>query len=109
LKDALFIAREWEKGNVPTSAALKASVNAHRVAREASDPTSIAIARSVGQALASAHMADHSVGAALYALKAVKSAGKSVEAERKWQIEHLPSSFTELILTTLKNKEKGIK
>jgi len=30
-------------------------------------------------------MADHSLGATLYALKAVKIAGKSVDAERRWQ------------------------
>ena len=52
-----------------------------------SNPISIAVARSIGQAVATAHMADHSLGAAIYALKAVKFADKSIDAERKWQNE----------------------
>jgi len=44
-------------------------------------------------------MADHSLGAALYALKAVKNACKSTEKERKWQNEQLPVKITELVLT----------
>jgi len=49
-------------------------------------------------------MADHALGAALYALKAVKSAGKSIEAERKWQKEQLPSEIKELVLNTVPGK-----
>jgi hypothetical protein len=45
--------------------------------------TAIAVARSVGHAVATAHIADHSLGAAWYALKAVKSAGKSIGEEGK--------------------------
>jgi Imm-5 like putative immunity protein len=45
-------------------------------------------------------MADHSLGSALYALKAVKNAGKSVEAERKWQNDQLPPEIKELVLTS---------
>ena len=69
----------------------------------------IAVARSVGHAVATAHMADHSLGAALYALKAVKHAGKSVDAERKWQNEQLPSEIMELVLTAMSLKEKHFK
>ncbi|MCX6255149.1 MAG: hypothetical protein NTV31_11820, partial [Bacteroidia bacterium] len=71
--------------------------------------TAIAVARSVGHAVATAHMADHSLGAALYALKAVKNAGKSIDAERKWQNEQLPSEIMELVLTAMSKKEKGLK
>ena len=49
-------------------------------------------------------MADHALGVALYALKAVKSAGKSIEAERKWQKEQLPSEIKELVLNTVPGK-----
>jgi hypothetical protein len=55
---ALHIAEEWEKDNVPTGEAMKASSGAHSVARESIDPISIAVARSVGYAVATAHMAD---------------------------------------------------
>jgi len=50
-------------------------------------------------------MADHSLGAALYALKAVKCAGKPVEAERKWQNEQLPPEILELVRSARNNKE----
>jgi hypothetical protein len=50
-------------------------------------------------------MADHSLGAAWYALKAVKNAGKSIDAERKWQDEQLPSEITDLVFTARKRRE----
>jgi len=105
LKNALVTARAWAQGNASTGEAMKASVSAHAVARESSHPVSVAVARSVGQAVATAHMADHSLGTAWYALKAVKNAGKSIDAERKWQDEQLPSEIKELVLTARKSKK----
>jgi hypothetical protein len=99
LKNALSVAEEWAKGNATVGEAMRASLGAHAVARESSDAASIAIARSVGHAVATAHMADHSLGAAWYALKAVKNAGKSIDAERKWQDEQLPPEIKELVLS----------
>ena len=114
LVHALHVAKEWENGNVPVGDAMKASVGAHAVAREASNPISIAVARSIGHAVATAHMADHSLGGPLYALKAVKHAGGSVDEEREWQNEQLqqlqlPAEIVELVLITMMNKEKGLK
>ncbi|MFX1549075.1 MAG: putative immunity protein [Promethearchaeota archaeon] len=109
LKRALAVAKDWINGNASVGDARKASVGAHAVARESSNPTSIAVARSVGHAVATAHMADHSLGAALYALKAVKSAGKSIEAERNWQNEQLPPEIMNLVLTGRTEKEKALK
>ena len=106
LKNALLIAREWANGNTTAGEAMKASAGAHAVARVLTDPTSIAVARAVGQAVASAHMADHSLEAAIYALKAIKSAGKSIVTERKWQNEQLPLEIKEIVLTTRTIKEK---
>ena len=110
LVHALYVAKEWENQNVPVGDAMKASLAAHAVARESSNPTSIAVARSIGQAVATAHMADHSLGAALYALKAVKHAGKSIDEEREWQnkqLQQLPSEIVELVLTTMMKKQKA--
>ena len=109
LKNALLIAQEWAQGNASTGDAMKSSVAAHAVARESSHPTSRAVARSVGQAVATAHMADHALGAAWYALKAVKNAGKSIDSERKWQNEQLPPEIMELVLTTRSKKEQVFK
>lgn len=99
LKRALQVAASWKQGNATVGDARKASVGAHAAARENSDPCSISVARSVGHAVATAHMADHSTGAADYALKAVKNSGKSVDTERQWQDEQLPSEIKDLVLT----------
>ena len=109
LINALNVAKEWKQGNASVGDARKASLDAIATANKSSNPTAIAVARSVGHAVATAHMADHSLGAALYALKAVKNAGKSVDAERKWQNEQLPSEIKELVLTAMSKKEKGLK
>jgi len=92
-------------GNASTGEAMKSSLSAHAVARESSDPTPIAVARSLGQAVATAHMADHALGAAWYALKAVNHAGVSVEAERRWQDEHLPPEIKDLVLTARNSRK----
>jgi len=97
---ALHIAEGWENGNVPTGRAMKASLAAHAVARETTDPMLKAIARSIGQTVATAHMADHSLGGAFYALKAVKYANQDVEKERDWQLKklsELPSGVVEIV------------
>ena len=109
LKDALFIAKEWAVGNASTGDARKASLQAIAVANEASDPAAVAVARSVGHAVATAHMADHSLVAALFALKAVKYAGKSADSERKWQNEQLPSEIMQLVVSARSKKEKDLK
>lgn len=90
LTNALLVAEEWEKGNTTVGEARKASVASIAVANEETNPVSIFVARAVGHAVATAHMADHSLGAANYALKAIKAAGQSIGEERAWQDEQLP-------------------
>lgn len=102
---AIAMAKEWMKGTASVGDARKASLGTIAVANESSDPTSVAVARSVGHAVATAHMADHSLEAAMYALKAVKSADKSIDAERKWQNKQLPTEIKELVLTAWSKKE----
>jgi hypothetical protein len=102
LKNALNVAKEWKKGNASVGDARKASLGVIEVANESSNLNAILVARSVGHSVATAHMADHSLGAAWYALKAVKNAGKSIAAERKWQNEQLPSEIKGLVLTARK-------
>ncbi len=112
LLDALHIADEWENENVSTGEAMKASLRAHAVSREYSDPASIAVARSVGHTVATAHMADHSLGGAMYALKAAGLVGKSIDKEQDWQnkqLQKLPSDIVELVQTNMTMKSKGFK
>ncbi len=99
LMHALKAAEEWRLGKASVGDARKAAYDIIALVNELSDPTAIFVARSVGQAVAVAHMADHSLGAVWYALKAVKSAGKSVEGERKWQDEQLPPEIRALVLS----------
>jgi hypothetical protein len=105
---ALDIANKWETGIVPTGVAMKASLGAHAVAREVEDPVYKAVARSIGQAVATAHMADHSLGGAFYALKAIKLAKLDIKHERDWQTKklgELPSEIIEMVHTMWREKE----
>ena len=103
---ALVIAKKWEGGAVRTGEAMKASLSAHGVAQEATDPVRIAVARAVGQAVATAHMADHSMGAALYGQRAVNASGGDADAERQWQLAQFPDDVRDLIVTELALKAK---
>jgi hypothetical protein len=106
LTNAISTAKEWVKGNASVGDARNASFKAIAVANELNDKTAIAIARSVGHAVSTAHMADHSLRAAEYALKAVMLADKSVETERKWQDKHLSPEIIDLVLATRNIKIK---
>jgi hypothetical protein len=112
LLQVLQVAKEWENGNATVGEAMKASVTAHTVAKESEDPSLIAIARAVGHAVATAHMADHSPGAALYALKALKLAERPINKERDWQsrqLQELPLEIVDLVLNTMTTKAKSLK
>lgn len=108
LKNILWVAKEWAKGNVTVGEARNASLNAIAIANELSNPVDIAIVRAAGHAVATAHMAEHALVAALYVLKAVKNTWKSVEVERKWQNEQLPKDIRDLVLSTRCIKEKAL-
>src|SRR5881394_2649753 len=68
---AIETARAWARGEVSGGTAQKAAVRAHAAAREMTSKSAIAAARAAGHAVATAHMADHSLGAVIYALKAL--------------------------------------
>lgn len=103
LLDVLAVAKAWENEMATVAEARNASVMAIALANGCSDPVSIAVSRAAGHAVATAHMADHSLRAAEYALKAVKASGQSIEKERKWQDEHIPAEVKELVLSARYN------
>lgn len=105
LTNAIKIAKDWTKNTASVGDARNASFDAIAVANELTDPIKIAVARSVGHAVATAHMADHALRAAEYALKAVKLANKSSDNERKWQEKNLSPVIIDLVLST-RNKQK---
>jgi hypothetical protein len=96
-KAALDIGRKWARGEVKTGVAMKASVAAHAAARSVKDKAAVAAARAAGQAVATAHFADHSMGALIYAIKAQEASGISSDAEFHAQIAKLPNHLKELV------------
>ena len=111
ISHAIKVAEGWCRGTYTTGDAISASRSVHSFATRSFDPVVQAVARSVGQGVATAHMADHCVGAALYAQKVLKLAGKSYEEEKMWQVERLnqlPKDLADLVRATLSNKEKGL-
>ena len=107
LYDALKVAKAWERGETCVGEARRAALAAHAAAKDASSPAITAAARAVGHTVATAHMADHSIGIVYYGMKAVKALaklGKPVEDEQKWQVEHLPPEVRELVLSALDSR-----
>lgn len=112
LQDAIYFACDWSEGRCSTGDLIKASRKVHAFAKTIHDPVACAVARSIGQGVATGHMADHCIGAALYAQKAVILAGKPVSEEKVWQIEklypELPDDIIELVLYTMRVKARGL-
>ena len=100
LNDALIVAKQWENGDGKVGDARKASLAAIAVANESKNQITKYAARSVGHAVATAHMADHSIIAAEYALKVVKTIGYSVEDERNWQNNQVAAEIKALVLSS---------
>lgn len=79
------------------------SLAAHAAARQADEDSAARFAaRAAGQAVATAHVASHAVGAAWYGVKAADVAGKS--GEREWQYRRLPKHLKPFILQLSKRK-----
>jgi len=90
---------ERTKDKASVGDARNSSFDSIAVANELTNPIEIAVARSVGHAVATAHMADHSLRAAEYALKAIKLTGISIDNERNLQNKLLSPAITDLVLS----------
>jgi hypothetical protein len=109
---AIEKALAWARGEIPMTQARTAALAAHDAARKASGPAKEA-ARAAGHAVAVAHMADHELGAAAYAIRAVRAAAGPDEgsdlgrAECQWQRSQLPIEIRDLVLDDeqLRNKK----
>ena len=95
-------ARAWGRGEVTMSQA-RAAAGANAAARELSGAARYA-AYAAGQAVAVSHVAAHELGAAAYAIKAVRAAAPEEEVESagrlecQWQREQLPEEIRDLVL-----------
>lgn len=114
-KCAIKTARAWARGEATVNEAREAACAAHAAARSVSDAVAREVARAAGHAVATAHMADHELGAAMYAIRAVRLTASSGEAdaageqECQWQRQQLPEAIRELVLSDerLRNKKLG--
>jgi hypothetical protein len=90
--------RKWVHGELTMREALRAA-DASGAAREAAGAARFA-ARAAAQAVAVAHVPAHELGAAAYAIRAVREAGGEAagRAECEWQREQLPAEIRELVL-----------
>jgi hypothetical protein len=104
-RQALETGREWVRTGVFTMSAIRgASLAAHAAAREVklNRPACFA-AHACGQAVATAHVAQHAYGGAYYALKALatsdpQNAAQLVTVELDWQSKRLPAHLRKEVM-----------
>lgn len=102
-RDALEVGHAWVRGEARMTGAHNIAFVANAAGRDLPDPARFA-ALSVGQAVAVAHVAAHDLGAAAYAIRAVRAAapaGRAEDArlrERDWQRERIPGELRDLVL-----------
>jgi len=97
-RQAIEALRAWLHTGLFKMAVIRnASLTAHAAAREVGEDNAVrSVARAAGQAVATAHVLTHSIGAANYALQAIhratltSDANADVAKERDWQYRHLP-------------------
>jgi len=101
----------WARGEITMTQAREAAYAAHDVAKGAVGAAREA-ARAAGHAAATAHMADHELGAAAYAIRAIRAAAtpddrdEAGRAECRWQRSDLPSAFRELVLDDMRLRNR---
>jgi hypothetical protein len=102
-RQAIESVRAWTRGEITMSQSRAAGGHAMAAARELSGAARFA-AFAAGQAGVVAHVAAHELGAAAYAIKAVRAAAphdKVEEAGRRecaWQRTQLPKEIRDLVL-----------
>ncbi|RBY95095.1 hypothetical protein DQ237_15405 [Blastococcus sp. TF02-8] len=98
-REAIAHARAWVGGEVGMMQARAAGGHAMGAARDLRGAARFA-AYAAGQAAVVAHVAAHELGAAAYAIKAVRAAHgeEAGRAECRWQREQLPDAIRELVL-----------
>ena len=100
---AIDLGRAWARGDITMTEARTAAGHAMAAARDLSGAPRHA-AYAAGQAAAVAHVAAHELGAAAYAIKAVRAAAPDGEGESagrrecRWQRGRLPEAIRELVL-----------
>ncbi|MEN8614593.1 putative immunity protein [Dehalogenimonas sp. THU2] len=106
--------RKWaDTGEFKMATIRKASLDAHGAARETEkDSAACFAARAAGQAVGTAHVAQHAFGAAYYALKAIVVADpeniiKNVSKEWEWELQRVPENLKDAVLKIIIIQNKG--
>jgi hypothetical protein len=100
---AIGLGRAWTRGEIPMMEARAAAGHANAAARDLVGAARHA-AYAAAQAAAVAHVAAHELGAAAYAIRAVREAAPEGEGEHagrlecRWQRDQLPAAIRELVL-----------
>ncbi len=96
-RKAIDTLKTWLRtGEFKMAVIRKASLDAHAAARDVGeDNPARSVAHAAGQAVATAHVPTHAIGAAIYGLQAIhrsadaEHADTAVTKERDWQYQHL--------------------
>ncbi|VVB55298.1 Uncharacterised protein [uncultured archaeon] len=87
------------------------SLDSHAAAREVGEDNAARFAaRAAGQAVATAHVPTHALGAPIYAIKAVavinpRDVKVTIANERDWQFRRLPENLREWVDSGVKQKQ----
>ena len=104
INNAINIGNNWIIGKASTGDAIKISRKIIKYVKTLDNELEIVLTRAAGHVVATAHMADHSMGSIHYGLKAIKIIGGSIDSELKWQIKQIPEELKELVINGLKKK-----
>lgn len=102
-RQAIDAARAWVRGELPMMATRALGGHAMGAARPLGGPARFA-AYAAGQAACVAHVPEHDLGAAAYAIKAAQAAAPPAEREKArrlecaWQRAQLPAEVRDLII-----------
>ena len=104
---------DWiNTGQFRMAAIRSASLASHAAAREVApqDPAACYTARAAGQAVATAHVPTHALGAALYAIKAIAATQPAnlmdvVAQEHTWQLQNIPANLRDWVEAGLRQNQ----
>lgn len=102
-RQAIALTRAWATGEITMKEAHKAAFAANAAGKGMPEAARFA-ALAAGQAVAVAHVAAHELGAAAYAIRAVRASAPENEQdatgrkECQWQRDQLPDAIRELVL-----------
>ncbi len=90
---AIGVLREWANSGVFSMPVIRrASLSAHAAAKGKDEADAVFAAHSAGQAVGTAHVPTHALGAAIYAIRAVAAHRADTNEglkERDWQLDRL--------------------